>query len=595
MHDFLRPEGRAHLRPAVFFIILLFFAVNPLCIQAGAAEDTAEAAVEEAAVKEAVEIFLHNFTEEALLYEERDQRLCTVLDPDVVISPDAWEQTYNLSGKDTTLAQMRENIAFAGKKADYFSAMRQMQDIYRKNLKLAYTYQKLDIQDDVCYVKVTETAGFQYTDTVLPSVNESIYSINLIKLDGRWLVASFTDGSSFDKSYMKQGSNFDVDAALQSLAGSMQKESCKITNPFSGVVGWGQIPYNGENAAAYACTYSRQLPEDERSDYYSALFVNYAGQGGDCMNFASQCMWAGFGGSETSAAINGRNQPMDNSGGSLWYSRAHGGKGVAESWISCQSFRTYLTGTRDASGNGGSNAGLDAGLYATVLSLSAGSPAAGVKPEELVGAAAHVEGGGGSYAHAIVITAATGNQRSQIWFCGHTKNVTNVKLGDCYVSCPVKIYIPRYMRTGTAQDNVVQPQRIRPVAAGETGQLGARTGSTQYRMWLSVTAPDGVTARAADAENTDSCQTEYVFAQPGLYKIECYAMAKQDSTPTAATYYVRCYEPVEVPADEPSEEEVPVEDEDLPAEGDAPDTSDTDETEPEEEEPPVIDAFPDGI
>lgn len=583
MYDFTRREGGIRLRLAVFALMLFCLAI-PLRVQAGAAEDFAEVT----AVRETVEIFLRSFTEEALLYEERDQRLGTVSDPDITISPEDWERTYSLSGRDVTLAQMRENIAFAGKKADYLAAMRQMQNIYRENLRLVYTYQKLDIQDDTCRVTVTEAAGFRYTDAVLPSVNESIYSVDLIKLDGRWLVAGFTDGSGFDGLYMEQGGDFDVGEALKSLVERMQTEGCKLTNPYSGTIGWGQIPYNGENAAAYAYTYSRQQPEDKRSDYYSPLFVNYAGRGGDCMNFASQCMWAGFGGSETVAAINSHGKPMDTSGSNLWYSRAPGGEGVANSWISCQSFRTYLTGTKDASGSGGSNAGQDAGLYATVLNVSAGSPITGVTPEELVGAAVHVEGSGGSYSHAIVITAATGTQRSQIWFCGHTKNVTNIKLGDCYIDSAMKIYIPRYMRTGTSQDNVVQPRRIQPIAAGETGWLGARTGSTQYRMWLRVTAPDGGIAQAAVSESTNICQAAYAFTQPGLYKVECFATAKQDSQPATAVYYVRCYEPAEPPAPELPEEEVPAEGGMETPETEAP-------VDPAEEETPVIDKLPDGV
>lgn len=583
MYDFTRLENRVFLRRAVFALIVFCLAISPLSVRAGAAEDFAEVI----AVRETVETFLRSFSEEALLYEDRDQRICTVSDPDVTIPPEAWERTYALSGRDMTLAQMRENIAFAGKKADYLSVMRQMQGIYRENLRLAYTFQKLDIQDDTCHVSVTEAAGFRYTDTVLPSVDENIYSIDLIKLDGRWLVARFTDGGSFDKQYMEQGGDFDVDAALASLAESMQVERCAVTSPYSGTIGWGQIPYNGENAAAYAYTYSRQRPEDKRSDYYSPLFVHYAGQGGDCMNFASQCMWAGFGGSETASAINARTRPMDASGSSLWYSRAHGGKGVANSWISCQSFRTYLTGTKDASGSGGSNAGQDAGMYATVLNVSAGSPVTGVTPEELIGAAVHVDKGGNSFSHAVVITAAEGTRRNQIWFCGHTANVTNVKLGDCYAAASLKIYIPRYMRTGTSQDNVIQPQRIQPVAVGETGLLGARTGSAQYRMWLSVTAPDGGTAQAAVSESANSCQAEYAFTQPGLYKVECYAMAWQDSPPAAVTYYVRCYELEEIPAVEPPEEEVPAE-----GESEVPGTKETD---PAEEDPPVTDKLPEGI
>lgn len=587
MHGTACREARISLRLAVFALIMMCLLISPLRIRANAAEGVSE----ERAVKDAVETFLHNFTEEALLYEERDQRTGTVSDPEVMIPPEAWERTYRFSKKDVTLAEMRENIAFAAKKADYFAAMRRMQDIYRENLRLAYTYQVLDIEDGTCHVTVTEAAGFRYTDSAMPSVNESIYSVDLIKLDGRWLVAAFTDGSGFDKKYLKQGSNFDVNAAMKELLKSIQTENCKLTNPYSGAMDWDWVPYNGANAAAYAYTYSRLQPEERYPDYYSPFFVNYAGEGGDCMNFASQCMWAGFGGSETASSISSRSQPMDTSGSYRWYGRAHGGKSPSNSWISCQSFRSYLTGTADASGSGGSDGGNDAGMYATVLSVSGGSPITGVTPEELVGAPVHVESSGKSYTHSIIITAAVGTRRDQIWFCGHTKNVTNVKLGDCYLSSGLKIYIPRYLRTGRSQANTIQPQRIPPIAAGETGILGAQTGGGQYRVWFQVTAPNGETVQMDAAGNTKISQAEYLFTEPGLYKTECFAMSSPDAQPVSAAYYIRCYQPPEVPDAEQPAEDIPA---DEAADGEPP-AKPPEDAAGETGDPPVIDEFPDGI
>lgn len=532
MHNHARRRDAAC--PAV---ILLFLLLCPLL------HSRACAASPEMEIRDTVELFLRSYTEEAMLYEERDQRLGTVSDPRLTLSPETEAQTFRLGEKDFTLAQLRENIAFMEKKAAYFAGMRQMQEIYRENLRLDYTFQEIELEEDVCHVKVTEAAGFRYLDSARDSVNEYVYWIDLVRLDGQWLAASVTDGSKFDKKYGGQGGAFDVTAALAEFSEALRQEDCGVAFPDPGSGEGFAIPYNGANAAAYAYTYSRLSPEARISDYYNEKFTHYAGRGGDCMNFASQCMWAGFGGSETVSAVSGHTPPMDGAGESQWFGRSAGRDKVNESWISCQSFRKYLTGKRDASGDGGSNAGGETGMYATVLDAAAGSSLAGVDPAELIGAAAHIEGGSNAYGHAIVITAAEGLRRSQIYFCGHTKNVTHIKLGDVCQS-ELKVYIPRYFRVQEPLPGYLQPFRLAPAAVGEAGFLGAQAAGEQAEMWLTVTSPEGEGELIAAAEHVSSCGAGYIFSVPGLYRVECCAKASPDAVTASVVFYVRCYEPV---------------------------------------------------
>ena len=389
MRQFPRRTDRMPLCPAIFALLLMFC----LTVPAQAVEEATE--TETAVIKVTVEDYLYRYDRASLLYEPQDLRTGTVAEPGITTTPEDEARVYRLSNKNVTLADMRNNIAFVEKKADYYAGMRQMQDIYRENLTLAYTYQELTIKDDTCLVKLTEAAGFQYTDSAIPSVNESIYTINLIRLGGQWRVATITDGSSFDNLYKKQGGSFDVPSALQALAESLEKENCKSIFPYFGSTAPDRLYYDGASAAAYAYTYARRTTEAEKPEYYNPLFASYAGQGGDCMNFGSQCVWAGFGGSETTAAVSSHTRPMDNSGNHKWYGRTAGGSGVSHSWISCQAFRTYLTDTTDASGTGGSNAASDPGLYATILTVGDSAPITGVAPEELVGAVAQVDGASG--------------------------------------------------------------------------------------------------------------------------------------------------------------------------------------------------------
>lgn len=534
MRDVTRRTGRAFARLAIFCILVL--------IVTGVGARASENGAEERAVRSAIESYLRRYQEEAMEYEGRDLRFGTAADPNVPLSAEMEERTFTFSGKTVTLAQLRENMLFWEKKAAFYAGMRQLQGIYREGLDLSYALEELKMDGDSCRASVRETAEFRYTDSDRPSVYETFYDVRLIRLEGRWLVADVTDESQFDKQYKRRGSAFDENEALAEFAGQLAGEGCTVFFPYTASDAGDRILYNGENAAAYAYTYSRRHKGTPRADFYNGQFAGYAGSGGDCQNFASQCMWAGFGGSQVSSTINSRVLPMDGAGSSQWFGRAAGGGKLNNSWVSCQTFRQYLTGSQDGTGRKGSNAAGDAGMYATVLDVDAGSPLSGVTAEELVGATAHVEGSGGAYSHAIVLTAATGNNRSEIWFCGHTKDVTHVKLGDCYIG-PMKVYIPRYMRTGGEPAGLIRTERLQPVQAGSTQALTARMDGVQRQMTITVTAPNGAAEQVAAADYADSCRGEYLFSDPGLYRVDCRARESENAQTASVTYYVRCYGP----------------------------------------------------
>lgn len=417
-----------------------------------------------AAIKGAVETFLENYTAEAMLYEDRSQAAASVLAPDAAPFPAG--AAFSLSGREVPLSELQKNIAFVEKKAAFYSGARRMQGIYREDLRATYKYPVFEVEDGVCRLSVVETDTFRYTDSGRLSVYETPYRVVLIKLGTRWLVADITDGSQFDGLY-KDDPDFDAAAALAELEGRLSTTACAVTSPPDrGGEESGNIYYRGSDAAAYAYTYARPAANTPREDFYNAQFKSYAGQGGDCMNFASQCMWAGFGGSQTEAGIVRCGLPMDRDGDSQWYSSgSFSDERDALSWISCQAFREYLTGRRDGTGTGGSNAAGDVGMCASIIDVGAGSPVAGFGPESLVGAVAHVEGAGGDYAHAIVFTEVRGTGRGDIWFCGHTKDLTHIKLGDYYFG-PMKVYIPHFIRGNTALPALPETAAVDPTPPG---------------------------------------------------------------------------------------------------------------------------------
>ena len=504
-------------------------------------------AAEQAAVKTAIETFLKSYGDEAMLYHSSDQTVCSVAAPQAA---EAWgdDLVFQIGEKETSLADLRENIAFVEKKAAFYSAMRQMQGIYRENLQLSYRYPVFQLEDSFCHVSVTETASFYYVDSDRPSVYETVYSVDLVKLGGQWLVADITDGSRFDGLY-KEDPAFDTAAALAAFEANLHTEACRVSNPSPPAAEDtedGYLPYCGANAAAYAYTYSRQEARALREEFYNPLFRSYAGHGGDCMNFVSQCMWAGFGGSQTQRSVDSASLPMDTDGDSQWYS--YGADSTAEpalSWVSCQSFRKYLTGALDGAGTEGSNASDDRGMCAAILDVGPGSPITGVPAESLIGAAAHVEGAGGPYAHAILLTDAVGTSRSEIWFCSHTKDMTHIKLGDYYFG-PMKVYIPRYMRLSPPP--FITPDALQPVEVSSAALVGFHTAEVSPHLRLTITPPGGTAEELVSVENSGVCAAEYTFPAAGLYRVDCRGVMPEtegEEVEQTASFYIRCYTPPE--------------------------------------------------
>ena len=153
------------------------------------------------------------------------------------------------------------------------------------------------------------------------------------------------------------------------------EEACSVTEPQEDAMSTMTTAnyrrtYSGENAAAYAYTYTRQDTTESRDQFYNQDFRSFANDGGDCMNFASQSMWSGFYGSQQSrAVIDSHILPMDSDGTYKWYGTSKDSTDKTASWTSCENFRNYLTGNTDGTGTSGSNAADDIGMKAIILSL----------------------------------------------------------------------------------------------------------------------------------------------------------------------------------------------------------------------------------
>lgn len=495
-------------------------------------------------VQTVVKAFLQSYTESTLLNTERDLTINTVYDAAVPMTM-AEETTFELTSGTVTLSDMQKNISYIEEKADFLKAAREAQDITRTDLELNYVFSDVSIDGNTASATVSETASFYYTGETQQSFAETIYTVDLIKVQGTWLIADVYDNDWFDDTYKASADTFSAAATMEDLEAAQASDACDIQlledESMSRTTASYQIPYNANSATAYAYTYTRQNSTEPWEDYYNQDFVDFRSDGGDCMNFASQCMWAGFSGSQTRANIDAHNIPMDSDGTTAeykWYSCSKDNEDTrlsnsTGSWRSCSAFRTYI---------GNSNASSDIGLKCNTADVAAGANFSGVTTTALKGAVCHVTGSGPNYGHAIVLTDVNGLARNQIYLCAHYTDRKYVLLGDYYATCPIKAFMPQYLRVSTSPSNYLMVDMLRPISRGNTGALRCYTSAAQYKFTIGVTAPSGAFEhKSSTAANPTSFTYNYNFTENGLYKIDCYSKSTSTSDAQTVTFYVLCY------------------------------------------------------
>lgn len=523
--------------------LILFGTISTSAVAVNAQANTLE-------ITSVVETFLQNYAEYTRINEPVELTRNTVLDasvPMVLLE----NQPFVLSSGDATLTDIQNNIAFLEEKAMYFKEARKMQGITRTDLSLDYDFKNITINDNSAFVEVSELASFFYTGETQQTFIEKVYNVDLINIGGQWLVADVTDNEWFDATF-KEEPTFSAQTELLNLENSLLFPQSSVVEQVGGdvltpmTVGTYQIPYNGENAAAYAYTYTRQNTGGSGwQDYYNPNFAEWKStDSADCMNFASQCMYAGFSGDGAEEAIDAHKQPMDADGTYMWYSCTRNtdnkNNNSTASWRSCMNFRNYLTGKMDGSGTTGSNAATDIGMKGQRLSIASGAAISGTTANSLVGALGHVYSSTGDvYGHAIILTDATALTRDKIYYSAHTGDTKYAKLGDEFTGV-MQIFIPQYFRTNKPSADYLKVNMLRPVSVNTTSTLKCYTTAAQYKFTITVTSPTG-TQTQTSANNTNSCSYSYKFTQPGLYTVSCYSKTTSTATAEGITFRVLVY------------------------------------------------------
>ena len=448
---------------------------------------------------------------------------------------------------DTELSQ------FIDDKSAYISFIAEEEDIVRENFETEYTIENIEIMGDYAVVDVFETIGFQYADYDQPSAISTRYQISVVNTEDGWVVADMQSNDEFDEVY--RADDFDLEEEMEvyeadkaeleeSLVLGASADASALIEPASGIVAASAatsptIPYKGTNAANYARNYTTTTGVNSQS-YYNKNFANYNGVGGDCMNFAAQAMWAGFGGNDDLVAIRAKKVPMDATGSyTLWSTNTIGG--ATSSWTSNSGFYTYMVNTqKETNGNSISD-----DIYTVAPSASF----VGIYnySTRLVGAIVSGNGGGGSYSHASVIVDVRGPTRSQVYVCAHNNDRKNVKMSDMFSSGNVRIFVPSGFNIRGSEANLIRVTNnmldCQPV--GSTLNLTANASEKAFRMSMQVITPSGQTLWLGEKTNTSSYSASYRFNERGLYRIKSFARDKDPNISGSysgeSAYHLRIY------------------------------------------------------
>lgn len=461
-----------------------------------------------------------------------------------------------------------EDISFLREKTEYFKTMREEQDIRRNDFQLHYFFDEPEIDGDRASLYVVESISFHYPE--LPDkLSEAInyYNMELVRVDGRWLVAGIAaEGDDFDEAY--KGTGFTAANAEAYFAAAAER-AAEDTNELVQEYGLAEVEeaearatadgnvyydYDSDNATAYAYTYVSQMlneynkwsdipgtEKEKARTFWNQNFAEYH-TNGDCQNFASQCVWAGFNGSNSkdqiyNAATNTYSPIMDKKGNYQWYGTIPGSGASITAWTGTNFALGFFNYVNYEMGSSSPD------IIAATGTIGEGEDFSSVYSEfQLQGAVLHVNS---SFGHAIVVTDVLGPKRNQIYYCAHTADKKNLSLADhSYSTCPIRYVIPRKVKVRSAPEVKITADLVRPIPVGTQLTVGGTTDVNCYNIVLNIQTPGGSNSTFS-AQNTNSISQTYTFNQlddsHGVYTITITAQKTSVSDPVVYVYTIRTY------------------------------------------------------
>lgn len=479
-------------------------------------------------------LYYTNDLYEGTIHEVLEEQYCTQEQNDC----------YSVAGESVSTSVLSDRIDSFKAASDYFRYIRTTQEITRYDFTYSPTVIETSITNDSAYVHIYTEISFKYEldgETALCGDNYIVY---LQKIQGQWIIVDvqseelisygFTD---LNTTYSDRISTFNqmlagnVDSSTNTSFASLTAESTSTSDY--------DRAYNVNNAIAYAYTYTTSAYNESsignNSSFLNDNFSDYTNYGGNCQNFVSQCVWAGFGGNDTLEAVNNHDFPMNDN----WYetksTMAH-----TASWTST-SFFDYISSS-------------DCEMT-TVYGFANGN-FSGIPLSYLRGAVLHVNPKEDGYSHAVIITKAIGQSFSDIEICANSPMRKAVRLCDQPYDDSMRLIMPTAMKSGRTCTGgthlftgnhckcnycgynklTVTGTMLKPIAAGTTKTISASANSSCYRMAICIRY--GNTEQWTEYLNTSQINKTFTFSNAGLYTITVSArdVAPSDANSVTATH-----------------------------------------------------------
>ncbi len=522
-------------------------------------------------------VYVTQYVENAYLYEEHNLSAGTIRSVAAYTNyaSAAGQESLTLHGESVPVTELCENIRNFEDMATYYRYTRSAQDIQRYNFTLATTVLDTETGKDYVTVRLYTHVTFQYEVGGETAECGDRYEVTFGKVGGSWCIVDIL--SEEMTAYGMTPDSFDLDAAIADFDRLQEQEPVvQMLEPENGVeealepAALGDSlntyrSYNRANAVAYAYTYttdSYTAPSGNNTNFLNDNFSDYTDSGGNCQNFASQCVWAGLGGSDTGDDIDNLRFPMDTNGSNQWY--CNGQWEAVVHWTNTHRFNEYVTAS--------SAEKIGTRMSASTYILSAGQSFASITnaTTRLPGAVLHVYGNEDNYGHAIVVTGVTGTGLSDITFCANSPMRKAAKLSDyCeFISKPIRVIIPSSMirskvcsssghtyassstgtscyctRCGDCKLTITGSLSI-PLRVGTTKTITGTANVRCFRIAIGITTPSG-SATWREFTGTTSGSVSYTFNERGLYTV---VVAARDVATTEAhsckethTFKIRIY------------------------------------------------------
>lgn len=549
------------MKKRIISLLLVLVLAIGICPAAFAAEVGTETAEVEAVVENYLRDSVHNmfFWKEAekdiaqnttLATQEKDSGLALKLGQSS-IPAEVWAETATpaqkfhtelkeaLSGTSRKVMEPASTLELQEQRIQYYRHLKETQNITYSSFKADYTFLDTVVSGSHALVNVYEALNYQYSDCEEPSYEGQDYSVTLVKVDGKWVVAEVLSDDMFFSDYY--GTDFDLTAVLQDYdaAWNAREESVVEVQDFVGVeplATTSNISYQKDNAINYALTFSSSY-DDGTYTKPDASNPNFSWiSGGNCMNFVSQCIWAGFGGSNSKTDIqNFYGMDREGTATNQWYSNGSGTRSA--SWVGTLSWKKYID--NQVNGAVGINAGKAVIAYnENTFPYSA---------ETLKGAMLLMKGSTEEYGHAVFINGATGKTRDQVYITANNQNWKNKKLSEV---APVAsthnknnlyLVIPTTFTTNASSSELrLWADLHNALPSGTTATLKGYANQKAYSWSMEITKPSGLKLYKSQLGDGSTVSTTHIFNEVGLWTVVLKAN-NASGTQKTFTYMVRIY------------------------------------------------------